>query len=107
MSDRNAPYARLARRLRGLRREDLLSPVASAAGEIRTLATMIERAERAGDIDRARLLKCESMKCRAVYERAVHHVIEAIGDEPDGDDLVSALLGTGERLLADQLLDDE
>jgi hypothetical protein len=106
VSDRNAPYARLARRLRGLRREDLLSPVASAAGEVRALARMIERAEAAGDLASARALKIESMQQRAVYERAVHHVLEAIGDEPDGDDLVSALLGTGDRLLADVLMDD-
>jgi hypothetical protein len=107
MSDRNAPYARLARRLRGLRREDLLTPVASAAGEVRSLARMIERAEAAGDVAGARALKIESMKCRAVYERALHHVIEAISDESDGDDLVSALLGTGDRLLADMLMDEE
>jgi hypothetical protein len=108
MADRNA-YRMLARRVKELRRHDfldLLVPVVGAADAVCTLDQLIARAEAHGDTASARRLKAESLRQRAALDHAVFRVIEAISDEPDGTDLISALMGgDDDRLLADVLLD--
>jgi hypothetical protein len=105
MSDRNS-YRTLARRLKELRPRDfqeLLAPLASAAGEVRVLTRLVEAAEESGATADVRRLKTEAMIARGTFAHAAHAIVEAIGD--DGGDLVDALLGDGGRLLADELLD--
>jgi hypothetical protein len=107
MADRNA-YRLLAMRLKELRPHDflaLLEPAVSAGSELRILTRLVDRAEAAGDIGEARRLKVAAMRARAAAEHAAFRIIEAVSDEPDGADLVSALLGgDADCLLADVLL---
>jgi hypothetical protein len=101
-------YANLARYLVALHRRDLLTPLASALAAMARLAILIEVAQREADDANATRLRAESLKQRAAFEHGVHRVVEVICDEqPDGADLVAALLGDGGRLLADELLGDE
>jgi hypothetical protein len=105
MADRNS-YRMLARRLKELRPHDfldVLEPVVSASSEVRILERLVTRAEAAGDIGEARRLKVVAMRARAAAERAVHHIVEMIGDA-DGDDLVDELLGGDGRTLVEILL---
>jgi hypothetical protein len=89
-----------------IRRRDLLGPLADAYAAIARLAILIAAAQRHADAAAATRLRAESLRQRASFEHALHRVVEAISDESDGADLVSALLGDdGERLLADVLLD--
>jgi hypothetical protein len=107
MSDRNDAYRVLARRLKELRPHDFLDvllPVAGAADAVATLERLAARAEAAGDLADARRLKVEALRARAAYDHAVHHVVEAIAEEPGGADLVSALMGGDGRTLAEILL---
>jgi hypothetical protein len=108
MSDRNS-YRALARRLKELRPRDfqtLLTPLASAAGEVRILERLVDRAEESGSAADARRLKTAALMARAEFEHAAYRVVEAIGDD-DGGDLINTLMGDGGELLADLLLDDD
>jgi hypothetical protein len=101
-------YVQLAQYLIALHRRDLLTPLASALAAMVRLAILIEAARRAADAEAVTRLRADSMRQRAAFEHGLFRVVEAIGDEPDGADLVSALMGgDDERLLADVLLDDE
>lgn len=92
---RSPAFVALALRLRAMRRQDLLVPLASAVAAMASLAFLIRRAEEEANVAEARRLKIEHMRQRAELGHALAHVVEMIGDEPDG-----------ERLLADELLDD-
>jgi hypothetical protein len=110
MADRNDPYRALAIRLKELRPrdfQDLLAPLASAAGEVRILGRLIEAAEESGAVADARRLKTESLIARGAFAHAAYRIVEAIGEDLGGSDLVAALLGDGGRLLADELLGDD
>jgi hypothetical protein len=100
-------YTVLARHLVAMKRRDLLEPLASAYAAMLRLAILIEAAQRHADAEAATRLRAESLMQRAAFEHGLYRVVETIGDEPDGADLVSSLLGgDGERLLADVLLDE-
>jgi hypothetical protein len=106
----NRAYAELSRHLVRRRRRDLLLPLLEARNAIGALGTVIELAERQSLSDSAAVptviwLKAESLKQRARFERAVHHVVVECISEADSGDLVDALLGGDDRLLADILLD--
>lgn len=102
-----AAYVELSRFLVGRHRRDLLTPLASARASMARTAILIDAARRHDDAAAVVRLKIESMKQRAAAERAVFRIIECIGEESDGGDLVAALMGDGGELLADRLLDGE
>jgi hypothetical protein len=95
-----ADFSRLVVR-RG--RRDLLVDLQESQRAIAALATVIDLAERRADLQATRWLKIESMRQRAAFEHALHHVVECISD---GDDLLDELTGGDDRLLADILLGD-
>jgi hypothetical protein len=104
----NRAYAELSRHLVRHRRRDLLLPLQEAREAVAAVAVVLEFARRDAKPGTLTWLRAESMRRRAAFERAVYRVCEAISDEPDGADLVSALLGEGgDRLLADVLLGED
>jgi hypothetical protein len=104
----SAAYVDLARFLTARRRKDLLLPMASARAGMARAGRLAEVARRHADAAAATRLRAEALKQQAQFEHALHRVVDAIGDEPDGTDLVAGLMGGDhDRLLADRLLDGE
>jgi hypothetical protein len=108
MSSPNRAYSDLRRHLVRHRRRDLLLPLQEAREAVAAVAVVLEFVRRDAGARPARgavsWLKAEALRRRAAFEHALYRVVEAIGDEPDGGDLVSSLLGDDDRLLADILL---
>jgi hypothetical protein len=104
---RRDAYGDLVRHLVARKRRDLIVPMASARTAVAALEVAIDIVARQPDARTAtRRLKIEYLKQRRMFESAAFAAVEAISDEPDGSDLVSALMGEdGDRLLADILLD--
>jgi hypothetical protein len=106
MPSQSRAYRDLSRHLVRRRRRDLLLPLIEARKAVVSLGAVIGIAERRAPERTVIWLKTEALRRRAAFEHAVFHVVEAISDEPGGGDLVSMLLGDGDRLLADLLLDE-
>jgi hypothetical protein len=104
MPSANRAYASLTRRLVREGRRDLLLPLLEARKAIPAVAVVIDLAERRSDARAATWLRAESLRQRAVAERAIYRIVEEVGDG-DCADLVTGLLGGDDRTLADILLD--
>jgi hypothetical protein len=92
---RHDRYRSLVRHLVSRRRRDLVAPMARARTAVKSLAVALEIARRQADSGAATTwLKVESLRQRAAFEHALFHVVEAIGDESDGADLVEDLFAT-------------
>jgi hypothetical protein len=108
MASTSRAYRDLTRHLVRHRRRDLLVPLQEARKAVVSLGAVIDIAERRAPGRTVVWLKTEALRRRAEFEHVVFHVIEAISDESDGSDVVSAIMGgDGDRLLADVLLDGD
>jgi hypothetical protein len=106
MANPNRVYRDLTRHLVRRGRRDLLLPLIEARAAVVSLGAVIDLAERRAPGRTVVWLKTEALRRRAAFEHALYRVVEAISDEPDGSDVVSAIMGgDGDRLLADVLLD--
>ena len=101
----SAAYVRLARHLTARHRHDLLLPLASARAGIARAVRLVGVARAHADAAAVRRLEIEAMRQRSEFEHALFHAIEAISEMDDGGGLVGALLGDGDVLLADILVD--